>query len=87
MSDLSLYSQICRLCLVEHNLKFESIFVDVYVNLLNYERSYVKVNPNMTVPTLWYGDDHLHDSQEILEFICEKHPEKGLLPDDKEKAE
>lgn len=41
-------------------------------------------SPAGKVPVLWAGDLMVWDSLAILEFLAERHPEKGLWPRDRE---
>jgi tetrachloro-p-hydroquinone reductive dehalogenase len=64
----SYYSMIARLALVENGRSFESVLLDIHRRAMQLEASYVRLNPNMTVPTLVVGDRVLADSRDILLF-------------------
>ena len=42
--------------------------------------AYLALNPNHRVPTLVHGDRVLYESAAILLYLCENHPEAGLMP-------
>ena len=44
--------------------------------------SFIKLNPNHTIPTLEDGDVVLTDSMAIMIYLAEKHPDGGLIPGD-----
>ncbi|MFO0651216.1 MAG: glutathione S-transferase family protein [Polyangiales bacterium] len=64
----SYYSQIARLALVEAGIAFESHPIDIHRRRQNIEPDYVRMNPNMTVPTLVVGEKTLIESRDIVEF-------------------
>ena len=45
-----------------------------------YEMSYVRMNPNATVPTLVEGDFQLGQSLAIIDWLDATHPEPRLIP-------
>jgi len=42
--------------------------------------AYLKLNPNARVPTLVHGGRVMYESAAILLYLCESHPEAGLMP-------
>jgi tetrachloro-p-hydroquinone reductive dehalogenase len=64
----SYYSQIARLALAEAGLDFETVTIDIHRRRQNIEPDYVRLNSNMTVPTLVLPDKTLTESRDILEF-------------------
>jgi glutathione S-transferase len=64
----SYYSQIARLALVEAGIEFESVVIDIHRRRQNVEPDYVRLNPNMTIPTLVLPDKTLTESRDILDF-------------------
>lgn len=42
--------------------------------------AYLALNPNARVPTLVDGDRVVYESAAILMYLCEAHPEAGLMP-------
>lgn len=64
----SYYSQIARLGLVEAGIDFDSRVIDIHRRRQNLEPDYVRLNPNMTVPTLVLPDRTLVESRDILEY-------------------
>jgi glutathione S-transferase len=41
---------------------------------------YLKINPNARVPTLIEDGRIMYESAAILLYLCEKHPQAGLMP-------
>jgi tetrachloro-p-hydroquinone reductive dehalogenase len=76
----SYYSMIARLAFVERELTFEGMIVDIHRRRAHFEPSYVRLNPNMTVPTFVDGERVLSDSRDILLFAFDKTME--TLDDD-----
>jgi tetrachloro-p-hydroquinone reductive dehalogenase len=68
----SFYSMIARLALVEAQVPFERVVVDIHRRRAQHHPDYVRLNPNMTVPTLVDGDRVLSDSHDILLFAFGK---------------
>lgn len=64
----SYYSMIARLALVEANIVHEEVFVDIHFRGSQHSPDYVRLNPNMTVPTLILPGRILDQSREILCF-------------------
>lgn len=62
----SYYSMIARLALVENQIPYRSHPVDIHRRCEHQEPWYVRINPNMTVPTLRLGDCDLTESRDIL---------------------
>lgn len=42
--------------------------------------AYLALNPNARVPTLVHGNRVMYESAAILLYLCERHPEAGLMP-------
>lgn len=42
--------------------------------------AYRAINPNQRVPTLVHGDRVMSESAAIVLYLCELHPEAGLMP-------
>ena len=82
--DVSICSQICRLAIVEHGLKFNSINVDIEDKMENYTEWYARINPKFTVPAMDYNGQLLTDSKDIMLFLAEMHPEANLYPTEKQ---
>ncbi|MFO1084083.1 MAG: glutathione S-transferase family protein [Reyranellaceae bacterium] len=61
----SYYSMIARLALAEGGVAYEPVFVDIHFRLSQQEPDYVRLNPNMTVPTLVLADRVLDQSRDI----------------------
>jgi glutathione S-transferase len=78
-NDMSICSQIARLALCEHGLAFKDVFIN-HNQMQQFEPWYVRINPNMTVPSLTYNGELMIDSKAILFEIAKRHPEAGLLP-------
>jgi ganglioside-induced differentiation-associated protein 1 len=64
----SYYSMIARLALAEGGIAHESVFVDIHVRMSQQQPDYVRLNPNMTVPTLVLSDCILDQSRDIAEY-------------------
>lgn len=58
---------------------FEMIRVDISQGE-NREQAYLALNPNARVPTLVHGERVIYESAAILMYLCEAHPEAGLMP-------
>lgn len=58
---------------------FELIRVDTAKGE-NRQPAYLALNPNHRVPTLVHGDRVIYESAAILLYLCENHPEAGLMP-------
>jgi len=63
------YSMIARLALVEAGCDFTGRIVDIHRARENQEPWYVRLNPEMTVPTLVLGEEVLPDSRLILRHL------------------
>ncbi len=68
------------LALKEAGIPFE----EVRINLRDADKTeqILAHSPAGKVPVLWVGDLLIWDSFAILEFLAERHPEKGLWPSD-----
>ena len=64
----SYYSMIARLALAEAGIAYEPVFVDIHYRMSQQEPDYVRLNPNMTVPTLVLADRILDQSRDIAEY-------------------
>ncbi len=64
----SYYSQIARLALHEGNVAYTSHPIDIHRRRQNMEPDYVRLNPNMTVPTLVLPGRTLIESRDIVEL-------------------
>jgi glutathione S-transferase len=71
------FAHRCRLALLEKDLPFEVVEID----LRNKPAWYRKINPNEAVPALRQGDFVLWESLIINEYINELAAEPALLPD------
>src|SRR5262249_22635239 len=63
----SYYSMIARLALAEGGVVYEPVFVDIHFRMSQQRPGYVRLNPNMTVPTLVLADRILDQSRDIAE--------------------
>jgi Glutathione S-transferase, N-terminal domain len=52
----SYYSMIARLALAEGGIAYEPVFVEIHFRMAQQQPDYVRLNPNMTVPTLVLAD-------------------------------
>lgn len=64
----SYYSMIARLALAEGGIAYESVVIDIHLKMVQQRPDYVRLNPNMTVPTLVLPDRMLDDSRDIAEY-------------------
>src|SRR6185437_8191340 len=77
----SYYSMIARLALAEGGVAYEPVFEEIHVRMRQQQPNYVRLNPNMTVPTLVLADRILDQSRAIAEYAL------GVgAPDDEAKA-
>ena len=58
---------------------FELVRVDIAKGE-NRAPAYLALNPNARVPTLVHGRKVMYESAAIQLFLCENHPEAGLMP-------
>lgn len=58
---------------------FELIRVDISQGE-NRTPAYLALNPNARVPTLVHGERVIYESAAILMYLCEAHPQAGLMP-------
>jgi ganglioside-induced differentiation-associated protein 1 len=65
----SYYSTIARVALAEGGIAYERVFVDFHFRLSQTQPDYVRLNPNMTVPTLVVADGILDQSRDIAEYV------------------
>ncbi len=64
----SYYSMIARLALIEGGVAYESTVIDIHLKMVQQQPDYVRLNPNMTVPTLVLPDRALDQSRDIAEY-------------------
>ncbi|HVZ08342.1 glutathione S-transferase family protein [Rhodopila sp.] len=64
----SYYSMIARLALAEGHVDYDPVYMDIHVRKSQQEPGYVRLNPNMTVPTLVLADRVLDQSRAIAEY-------------------
>jgi glutathione S-transferase len=64
----SYYSMIARLALAEGGIGYEAVVVDIHLKMTQQQPDYVRLNPNMTVPTLVLPDRILDQSRDIAEY-------------------
>jgi ganglioside-induced differentiation-associated protein 1 len=67
-SPSSYYSMIARLALAEGGIAYEPVFVDIHYRMSQQRPDYVRLNPNMTVPTLVLENRVLDQSRDIAEY-------------------
>jgi glutathione S-transferase len=79
----SYYSMIARLALAEGGMACESVFVDIHARLEQQHPDYVRLNPNMTVPTLALPDRVLADSRDIAAYALGA---EAAAPDEETRA-
>jgi glutathione S-transferase len=59
---------IARLALAEGGIAYEPVFLDIHFRKAQQRPDYVRLNPNMTVPTLVVGDGILDQSRDIADY-------------------
>lgn len=64
----SYYSMIARLALVEGGIAYESVVIDIHFKMVQQQPDYVRLNPNMTVPTLVLPERIFDQSRDIAEY-------------------
>jgi glutathione S-transferase len=64
----SYYSMIARLALIEGGIAYESVVIDIHLKMVQQRPDYVRLNPNMTVPTLVLPNRNLDQSRDIAEY-------------------
>src|SRR6476659_7549080 len=64
----SYYSMIARLALAKGGIAYEPVFVEIHVRMSQQRPDYLRLNPNMTVPTLVLADRILDQSRDIAEY-------------------
>jgi ganglioside-induced differentiation-associated protein 1 len=64
----SYYSMIARLALIEGGVAYEAVLVDIHLKMTQQQPDYVRLNPNMTVPTLVLPDRVLDQSRDIATY-------------------
>ncbi|TAL79144.1 MAG: glutathione S-transferase family protein [Beijerinckiaceae bacterium] len=64
----SYYSMIARLALAESGLVYERVFVDIHLRASQQRPDYVRLNPNMTVPSPTLPGRILDQSRNIAEY-------------------
>jgi glutathione S-transferase len=77
----SVCSQKARICLAEKGLDFQSH----HVNLFDFEHwtpEYLKLNPKAVVPALIDDGKVVIESNVMLEYLEDKHPQVRLRPED-----
>jgi tetrachloro-p-hydroquinone reductive dehalogenase len=67
----SYYSMIARLALAETGIGCEMVPVDIHARMAQFAPDYVRLNRNMTVPTLVLPDRVIDESRNILEWAFE----------------
>lgn len=58
---------------------FELLRVDISRGE-NRDHAYLALNPNARVPTLVHGGRVIYEAAAILMYLCEAHPQAGLMP-------
>lgn len=73
-SPSSYYSMIARLALTESGRPFTLTKVDIHRRMAQFEPSYVRINPHMTVPALVLPGRTIADSRDILTWAYGDQP-------------
>lgn len=85
-NDSSYYSMIARLVLAEKGVAYDLHKIDIHIKMEQFDPEYVKIQPNMTVPTLVCDGVTVGDSHKILFFVNENFPGANLYPEADAKA-
>lgn len=79
-ADSSYYSMIARLILAEKEVDYQLKKVDIHIKMEQFAAEYLKIQPNMTVPTLVCDGQVISDSHKILFFVNENFLGEDLYP-------
>lgn len=69
-----------HMLLAEMQLDYELILVDRKTEAQK-NPEYLKLNPTGRIPTLVFDGQIIYESAAICLFLCERHPEKNLIPE------
>lgn len=69
-----------HMLLAELGVEYELVLVDRKSEAQK-SADYLKLNPTGRIPTLVNGDQVIYESAAIALYLCEKHPESGLIPE------
>ena len=72
-------NMVCHAALIEIGAPYKLIEIDADKNEQK-SAAYRKLNPHARVPTLIEDGRVMYESAAILLYLCEKHPEAGLMP-------
>lgn len=72
-------NMVCHAALIETGVPFKLVEIDVDKGQQK-SPEYLKLNPNARVPTLIEDGRVMYESAAILLYLCEKHPQAGLMP-------
>jgi glutathione S-transferase len=72
-------NMVCHAAMIEMGVPFKLVEVDVDKGQQK-SPDYLKLNPNARVPTLIEDGRVMYESAAILLYLCEKHPQAGLMP-------
>ena len=72
-------NMVCHAAMIEMGVPFKLVEVDVDKGEQK-SPAYLKLNPNARVPTLIEDGRVMYESAAILLYLCEKHPQAGLMP-------
>ncbi len=72
-------NMVCHAALIEMGVPFELVRIDADRGQQK-SPEYRKLNPNARVPTLVEDGRVMYESAAILLYLCEKHPQAGLMP-------
>jgi glutathione S-transferase len=72
-------NMVCHAALIETGVPFKLVELDVDKGE-HKSSDYLKLNPNARVPTMIEDGRVMYESAAILLYLCEKHPQAGLMP-------
>lgn len=72
-------NMVCHAALIEIGAPYKLVEINADKNEQK-SAAYLKINPHARVPTLIEDGRIMYESAAILLYLCEKHPEAGLMP-------
>ena len=82
-SSSSICSQVAQLAIIESGNTYETIDVDIDVQMDHLTEWYSKLNPKMSVPTVEHADCRtMTDSLDVICVLASEYKNANLLPND-----
>ena len=76
------FAQKVRVVLVEKELEYETVFVDLRTGEHRQNAEFLKLNPYGKVPVLIDDEVVVYDSTIINEYLEDEYPHPSLMPED-----